>query len=164
MLQLATRSAVVGDDGPRLVDVSPPGYTGHSHFWQRALSRRQFVRGVAGTSALAVGASLAWPTLALAEEAERDAAPNPIPGGLPLLDIVTGGAQHGPIFHVFLPAFGNEVSTITDFKGTIAAAEIQGTGVTNSNETLTFDADMRFMSGRYVSVDGRTREGTFGFV
>ena len=69
------------------------------------------------------------------------------------------------IFHANFPIFGTEVSTITDFSGSIAAAELQGTGTSNMAPTaLFYDADMRFMSGKYTSVDGRTREGTFGFV
>jgi hypothetical protein len=161
MLHTATRPAIEGADSLLARTLTPPGYTGHTHFWQRAVSRRQFVRTAAGTSALAVGASLAWPTLALAAPA-HNADPTPIPNGIDLLFIV--GGPHGPTFHVFFPVPGNEVATITDFKGSLAAAEIQGTGVTNKGETLTYDADMRFMDGHYVSVDGRTRRGTFGFV
>jgi hypothetical protein len=158
---VAPSTALEWDDSSLALNRRTSGYTGHAHFWQRALSRRQFVRTAAGTSALAVGAGLAWPTIALAAPASN-ADPNPIPGGIDLLFLV--GGPHGPTFHVFPPALGQEVSTITDFKGSVAAADVQGTGRTNKGETLTFDADMRFMDGQYVSVDGRTRRGTFGFV
>jgi hypothetical protein len=60
--------------------------------------------------------------------------------------------------------FGQEIATSTDFSGPIAATEITGSGKTGTGTTLTYDADMRLMSSKYVAVDGRTREGTFGFV
>jgi len=139
--------------------LGPPGYAGHAHFWEHALSRRQFI----GASALVVGASVAWPSIGFAESEDGrkggNADPNPIPGGTAFLG---PGTQ---IFHANFPVFGNEVSTITDFSGSTAAAEIRGTGTSNMTPTsLFYDADMRFMSGKYTSVDGRTREGTFGFV
>lgn len=148
----------------QISSLSPPGYAGHAHFWERALSRRQFVRTAAGASALAVGASMGWPAAAFASRSSNDD-PKPIPGGTDLLALL--GRESGPLFHFFFPAFGEDTSTITDFKGLIAAAEIQGSGVgTGPGETLTltYDADMRFMRGEYVAVDGRHRQGTFGFV
>ena len=48
--------------------------------------------------------------------------------------------------------------------GVVAAAEIQGTAKGSDGTTYTFDADMRFMKGRYVATDGRLREASFGFV
>ena len=148
------------DRGPISI-LSPPGYAGHAHFWERALSRRDFVRTAAGVSALAAGASIAWPAAALAASGP-DATPKPIPGGTDLLALL--GLPSGPKFHFFFPVFGQEAVTITDFNGSMAAAEIQGTGVDNAGTALTFDADMRFMSGEYVAVDGRHRQGTFGFI
>jgi hypothetical protein len=144
-----------------LSPLSPPGYAGHAHFWERALSRRQLVRTAAGASALAVGASMGWPAAAFASHSSNDD-PKPIPGGTDLLALLGQGS--GPLFHFFFPAFGEDTSTITDFKGSIAAAEIQGTGLATPGGTLTYDADMRFMRGEYVAVDGRHRQGTFGFV
>ena len=52
---------------------------------------------------------------------------------------------------------------------TVAAAEIQGSGTAKHTATekktkLYFDADMRFMDGQYVAVDGRVRRQTFGFI
>ena len=125
------------------------------------MSRRQFVRTAATTSALAIGATLVWPGV-VAAAPPSDASPNPIPGGTDLEALL--GLPPGPIFHFFFPAFGNEVSTITDLNGVVAAGEIQGTGLTNTSTSLTYDADMRFMSGEYVGVDGHPRQGTFGFV
>ncbi len=144
MVYVTPRSTPIerSDPGP-ISMLSPPGYVGHAHFWERALSRRAFLGAAAGASALAATASVAWPAVAFAES-EHNAAPRPIPGGTPVI--------------------GQEVSTITDFKGSLAAAEIQGSGVDNKGTTLTYDADMRFMSGEYVALDGRRHEGTFAFV
>src|SRR5438552_2491598 len=64
---------------------------GHSHFWKRALSRRQFLWTAAGTAA-ALGTGLILPTPALA--AGRD--PRPIPGGF-------GNPTGGPFLHLYLP-------------------------------------------------------------
>ena len=50
------------------------------------------------------------------------------------------------------------MSTITDFDGVVAAAEIQGRPSGSDGTSYTFDADMRFMKGRYVATDGRLRE------
>jgi hypothetical protein len=72
------------------------------------------------------------------------------------------------LMHVFLPAPGVELSTITDFRGVIAAAQISGAGMATDRSgkkiPLFFNADMRFMQGCYIGVDGRHHHGTFGFV
>ena len=46
----------------------------------------------------------------------------------------------------------------------VTTGRAQGTGLDNTGTPLTYDADVRFMSGDYVAVDGRRREGTFAFV
>jgi len=76
-------------------------------------------------------------------------APRPIPGGI--------------------QPFGVEPSTITDFHGSIGAAEIQGTGTathtdTGTTSSLVFDVDMRFMQGVYIGMDNETHNGTFAFI
>lgn len=139
---------------------------GHAHFWERALSRGLFMRSVAGATALAAGSGLLLPRLAAAAPPDG-ALPTPIPGGTDLLALL--GLPPGPIFHFFFPAFGQEVATVGNLKGFVAAAEVQGTGTatdtaTGATSALTFDADMRFMDGVYVGQDGRPRRGTFGFI
>jgi hypothetical protein len=134
---------------------------GHTHFWQRALSRGQFLRTVAGATGLALTSDLWMPALARAH-ATSGVLARPIPGGgqfaLP---------QSTELFHVFAPAPANELSTITDFKGVIAAAHVQGPATrTLSNgatTTLYADYDLRFMQGRYIGVDGQCHHGTFSF-
>jgi hypothetical protein len=49
----------------------------------------------------------------------------------------------------------------TDFNGTAGAAHIRGTA---NSGAYNFDADMRFMQGTYVGIDGRVQRGTFGFI
>jgi len=127
------------------------------------------MRGTAATAGLALGAGLVQPAGAVSpfRPLFGNAAPQPIPGGTDLYDLL--GLGSGPLFHFFFPAFGQEVSTITDFVGHVGAAEVQGTGTltnTTSQETttLTFDADMRFMDGHYIAEDGHPRNGTFGFI
>jgi hypothetical protein len=136
---------------------------GHPHFWQRGLSRRQFVRAAGGTAAtsLALGSGVfrglpqAW--------AGTSTLPKPIKGGI---------QPFGPnteIFHVFLPGQGNEPSTIRDFKGLVGLANVSGAGTgthkpTGSTKRLVFDADCRFMQGNYIGRDGELHSGTFGFI
>jgi hypothetical protein len=164
---LTPRSTIELTGSEPISMLSPPGYAGHAHFWERALSRRDFVRTAAGASALAVAASMAWPAAAFAEsesesESGHNASPRPIPGGTDLEGLL--GLPPGPLYHFFFPKFGEEASTVTDFNGSMAAAEIQGSGLDNKGTVLTYDADMRFMTGEYIAVDGRRRKGTFAFV
>ena len=135
-------------------------YTGHTHFWERALmSRRQFMRTAAGATGVVLVSELWLPGVALAD----NLAPRPIPGGI---------QPFGPgteLFHVFPIAPGVELSTITDFHGSIGGAEVQGTGTatdisTGTTSSLLFDVDMRFMQGTYVAMDGEKHQGTFSFI
>jgi hypothetical protein len=121
-------------------------------------SRGQVLR----RGAVAVGALSSLSLLDVAPAlAAAGAQPKPIPGGL---DQNFNPVPHNPFVHVLPPALGFEMATITDFRGTIAAAEIQGTARGSDGTTYTFDADMRFMRGRYVGRDGRRRWGSFGFI
>lgn len=112
--------------------------------------------GAAGGLALAglVGTS---PAFAHA----HDDSPQPIPGGF---DENFNLVPSDPFIHVLPPAVGLEMSTITDFAGVVAAAEIEGTASGSDGSAYTFDADMRFMKGRCVATDGRMRDAAFGFV
>ncbi|HET8907516.1 MAG TPA: hypothetical protein VFN11_11185 [Ktedonobacterales bacterium] len=127
------------------------GYTGHAHFWERALSRRQIMRTAAFGSAVVVGSGLLAPGLAFAKKGSS--APKPIPETL----------FPGAPFHVLSPD-SEEPSTIYDFNGFIGATEIQGTGTGDGTSGLLFDVDMRFMKGVYVGVDGLVHQGAFSFV
>lgn len=152
-----------------------PRYTGHAHFWERALSRRRFLATAAvGTFGLVVGSGLRLPKLV---DAEVTVLPKPIPGGTTgaqLVALVPGlhlnDAAKNELFHFFLGSLaapGNDPITITDFKGLIAATEIQGTGMgvgaNGAPVSIFFDNDMRVMQGQYIGVDGQLHNGTFGF-
>jgi hypothetical protein len=125
------------------------------HAARASLSRRRFLRsGVAAAGALAgVGLLNAGPAFG-ADGAE----PRPIPGGF---DASGNPVGTGAALHVQPPGVGFEMSTITDFNGVIAAADVQGTA---NNGAYFFDCDMRFMDGLYVGTDGKLRQGSFGFV
>jgi len=134
----------------------PGGYVGHPHFWERAVTRRQFI----GTTALVGGAAMTVPlwSSVLAEAATR-VDPRPIP------QTIAPGAP----FHVQFLTSSNEPSSITDFKGIIGGADLLGRGWATDTETnekrhLWTAIDNRFMQGTYVGVDGKRHHGTFGFV
>jgi hypothetical protein len=138
--------------------------TGHTHFWQRAMSRRQFARTMAGTAV--VGATLASglsrPTLAKTRGSNE---PVPIPGATPAA---------GGLFHVFTPGgldpVDAEPSTITNFNGLVGLAYINGMvrrtdTVTGEKRTLPFvNSDMRFMQGIFRDTESRVHQGTFALV
>jgi hypothetical protein len=139
-------------------------HSGDTRPWQRAISRRTFVGGALGATGIALTSGL-WQSAiaraAVGTGAAGSAAPRPIPGG----------TQIDPFgfFHFFFPGHGNEPASITDFNGHVGAADVVGTGTGTDPDTgdlipLTFDCDMRFMSGEYVGLDGISHHGTFGFI
>lgn len=118
-------------------------------------SRRSLIQGgVVGVATLGgLGAGRA-------SAAKPNWEPRPIPGGFAedfsLVPV-------DPLIHVLPPSVGFEMSTITDFKGVVGAAEIRGTA-TDGTTTYDFDADMRFMKGQYITIDGQLRSAAFAFV
>lgn len=133
------------------------GRCGHAHFWDRAMSRRGLFGKVATLAGVAAGSRLVTPSLLWGQ---GDATPKPIPG--------TIKGPGGGLIHFAPPVPGAEPSTITDFQGVVAVADISGTGTgtdSSGNKTsLTFGCDMRFMKGAYIAVDGNLRTGTFSFI
>ncbi len=135
---------------------APDGNVGHPHFWERALTRRQFISTSALVGGVAVTAPL-WPS-ALAEAATK-VDPRPIP------QTIFPGAP----FHIQLLGASAEPSSITDFKGIVGGVDLLGTGVGTDTSTgvktqLFTAIDNRFMQGVYVGVDGKRHHATFGFV
>ncbi len=139
--------------------------TGHTHFWQHAMSRRQFARTAAGTAVVGatLGSGLWKPGLA---KARGSNAPVPIPGGIML---------GGQTFHVFGPGLsGNppdqEPSTITDFNGFVGLAYLNGIVTRTNRQTGEVDtlpylfSDMRFMQGVFRDTEGRVQQGAFALV
>lgn len=146
-----------------------PHYVGHSHFWERALSRRGFIRTAAGVTGAVAGVTAAaaaggWWTSALADGMKQTfAAPLPIPGGV--LTPFGVFIHHWPI----PKQPGNDPSQITNFTGVIGVAGISGKGTgidstTGAQTPLVFDMDNRFMKGVYIGVDGRKHHATFAFI
>jgi hypothetical protein len=122
------------------------------------MSRRRFLAGSA------VVGGTAW-TLATAPAGAVNQilgppTPRPIPGGLNLADF--GGPDL--LLHVFPPAPGFELATITDFNGAVGAAEIRGLGTDSDGATRAFDVDMRFLQGEFVGEGGRHATAAFGFI
>lgn len=137
--------------------------TGHRH-----VSRRQALAMLGGTAgAIALG-ELGGHAHA-ARAATEDRRPRPIPLEWPTAgsgwhfqfnDHTTAGDKSTPIF---------EQSSITDFDGIICSTHMQGTGTgtdrtTSATMPLVFDADIRFMEGTYVGMDGQRYQDTFGFI
>src|SRR6266849_4872019 len=125
---------------------------GHTHFAERALSRRYFLGRAALAGGVAASASLWAPALARAS-AVSGGTPTPIPETL-----------DGTPFHVQLPAPDTELSLINNFNGVLGVADISGVGTGTGGTNLTYEVDLRFMSGRFIGTDGNLHQGTFGFV
>ena len=133
----------------------PEGYAGHSHFWERAMSRRQFM----GTTAAASGVALSSPLWApLLADAAGTVEPKPIPQTF-----------DGSPFHFQFLTPTTEPSSITDLRGVVGGADLLGEGWGTDTKTgerthLFTAVDNRFMKGTYVGVDRRKHHATFGFV
>src|SRR6266487_4914411 len=129
-----------------------------SHYARHGLSRRAFIGGATVATGATLGSGLLSPAVGLAGSHSHPA-PRPTTG----ITTIEGVDFH---FTIFGP--GVDPSSITDFKGTVGVAQVQGTGTARnpggSVETLLFDTDMRFMKGVYVGKDGAVHRGTFGFV
>ena len=145
---------------PRFETIEVPG--GLEPLFDRAVTGRTSRAAVLRRGALAVGALSGLGLLEAGPVfASSGAQPKPIPGGF---DQNFNPVPKDPFIHVLPPAVGFEMATITDFRGVIAATEVQGKARGSDGSAYTFDADMRFMRGHYVGRDGRKRWGTFGFV
>jgi hypothetical protein len=128
-----------------------------SHHARHGFSRRAFIGGAAAATGATLCSGLLSPAAALAWNSQP--APKPT---------TAVNTLNGIDFHVTFFGPGVDPSSITDFKGQVGVAEVQGTGTARnpdgSIETLLFDTDMRFMKGTYVGQDGAVHKGTFGFV
>jgi hypothetical protein len=151
----------------------PPGghtHCDHVHHRENALPRRQFIGAVAALAGMALGPRLWLPGLAEAAPA-AGSDPKPIPGGSTVPQV---GFFHQYPLTSGLPGTATvqsgagDPSLITDFTGKIGVADIaSGTGKGTSNgqtENLLWKADLRFMDGDYLGVDGNRYSGTFAFI
>jgi hypothetical protein len=120
-------------------------------------SRGQLLR----RGAAAAGALTGWNMLAASPAFASGADPRPIPGGF---DASFNPVPRNPFIHVLPPGLPFDMSTITNFHGVVAAGEVQGKARGSDGSHYAFDADMRFMRGRYIAMDGKARDATFGFI
>jgi hypothetical protein len=128
------------------------------------LSRRTFLQSAAGTAGLALTASLGMPRLAHAKDHDRDNnQPKPIPGGASPLGI---SIHHFPVQPTAIPISAlTEPSQITDFNGLVGLNRIRGAGRGSGfADPLAFQADMGFMSGKYIGEDGESHNGVYVFI
>lgn len=147
-------------------------YSLWGQFQEKWLSRRNLIRGAAGTM---LGAGLARPTLVRADddngEDERAACvgPNPIPGGVLGLKPFGIFIHHNPLNPATPLANISDPSQITDFDGFVGLTHIRGGGTgtdttTGATSRLAFQADMGFSQGKFIGTDGQQHRGTFAFV
>jgi hypothetical protein len=155
---------------------------GHTHGWEGGFSRRRFIHAAAGATALAFGSGLSSRALARDDDNGHDdnghdeplPEPKPIPGEVDLSGL--GLKPPYDFIHEFLPGpkgvelpftkavlegLNVEPSTITDFKGATALAYHAGKAKGSDGKTYNLETDIRVMKGRYVSVEGTRRQGTF---
>jgi hypothetical protein len=98
--------------------------------------------------------------------------PRPIPGGTDL-SVINPAL---PFVHFYFPTGGppgaltiesgqGDPSTITDFNGFVGVGEWAGdAGTDQAATTLYWSADVRFMDGEYIGLDGSHRQGAFAFI
>jgi hypothetical protein len=130
------------------------------------MPRRQFISKAVRTFGLVLGSGMLgselWRPRLVQAASSAGSAPQPIPGGFTYPGLTE-------LFHANEVACGVDESSITDFKGSVGAAHLQGNATsTNTNtgktSTLFYDADMRYMQGHYIGVDGNLYKGTFCFL
>ena len=153
-------------------------HVGHAHGWEHGISRRRFIHtAAAGATALAFGSGISSRALAQDDHIGHDEPlpePKPIPGGVDLSEL--GLKPPYDFIHEFLPGpegvvlpftqvalegLDVEPSTITDFKGASTLAYHVGKAKGSDGKTYDLETDIRVMEGRYVSVEGTRRRGTF---
>jgi len=131
----------------------------HTSSGARGVSRRQFFGSAAG---LAVGAGLSTTLGAQRGNPHVNSAPRPIPGGVSPFGILI---HHFPIAASGTPLSNiQEPSQITDFNGFVGLNRIRGVGSGTGFASLNFQADMGFMVGVYVAMDGKHYNASFGFI
>jgi hypothetical protein len=150
---------------------------------EKGLSRRSLIRGAAGTVAGA-GLLLSGRLPARADDRAHDEDEGRhdkcrvLPRPIPRINTPPGGHFFfaGPVTGVAAATDpsgvhpdGRDTSTITDFKGVIAQADLffSGTGTdlhTGQSAPYGFHTDWRFMTGVFVGVDGLRHDGTLSFI
>ena len=141
---------------------------------ERWLTRRNLIRGAAGTAAgvgLMLGSGVRLPAHADDDDERKHnkckALVRPIPH-------ITGPGHFffpGPVDAnpTTSPNTGHDPSIITDFRGVVAEADLNLSGIgtdlnTDASATYDFHTDMRFMDGVFVGLDNEEHRGTIGFI
>ena len=141
-------------------------------FQQKWVSRRSLIRGVAGA---ALGTSLLPAKPAYADhgndDSERCRVPilKPIPGGVVPFKPFGVPVHHNPLNPAVALADISDPSEITDFHGLVGLTHIRGGGtgtdtITGAMTPLAYQADMGFVQGKFIGIDGCEHWGTFAFV
>lgn len=142
------------------------------------LTRRNLLRGAAGTAAgagLLLGSGQPFTAVADDEgEGNHDsckALARPIPHITGPGHFFFPGPPDGSAPSTFphFPFAGFDPSTVTDFKGVLATADVDCDGMGTNLETMEsvpyhFHADWRFFKGTFVAIDGLERKGTLTFI
>ena len=159
----------------------------------RLVSRRRFFGASAGAAGAVLGSGL-WTPAQSDDDDDDDGQrgrkgqacpePDPIPHvttlGPPGVPIPCATSLHfffpGPVDGTAFPTDptgpqpgGRDPSTIFDFNGVIGEADLSLTGTgtdltTGQSAPYSFDADMRFMAGKFVGTDGQVHSGAFVFI
>lgn len=146
----------------------------------RSVSRRQFVGISAGAAGVMLGSGLWTPA------GSDPGAGQPSPGMPdPIPHITIPPPAPCERVHFFFPGNvegtpaptdptgahpgGRDPSTIFNFDGVIAEADLDLTGTgtdttTGDSAPYSFHTDMRFLAGKFLATDGRVHKGAFAFV
>jgi hypothetical protein len=140
------------------------------HAADSATLRRTFLRSAASIAGLGLSSGFCVPKLAQAapdngnddDDNVKNVLPKPIPGGVSPLGIFI---HHFPVIPTATPLQNlTEPSQISDFKGLVGLNRIRGGGRGKGFPKLAFQADLGFMKGLYIGVDGKRHHGTFCFI
>ncbi len=146
---------------------------------EKWLTRRNLIRGAAGTAAAAgllLGSGLRLSALADDEDEGEHNKCKAVPRPIPHISTPPGGhfffpgpVEGAPSTDPHFPNAGFDPSIITDFSGVIAQADLNlsGTGTdlnTGHSAIYDFHTDMRFMDGVFVGLDNEQHRGAIGFI
>lgn len=123
-------------------------------------SRRRFLRAASAVPGLVL----------LAGKSSRVSAASCDPAPIPEVLVLGGGL---PDIHLQLPGVitpaDSDPSTITDFKGQLGYAVVDGVGVrtdfsTGEHTMMPYEVDLRFMKGQFLSAAGHRCHGAFALI
>jgi hypothetical protein len=145
-------------------------------FQEKWLTRRNLIRGAAGTAAgagLLLGAGLRSSALADDDDEGKRNRCKAVPRTITHISTPPGAHFFfpGPVdaSPTTSPDTGHDPSIITDFSGVIGQADLilSGTGTdlhTGASAKYDFHTDMRFMDGVFVGLDNERHRGSIGFI